>query len=394
MRKKYIIIVITFIISVLLVSCDNKESVISNNNTDENNKQVEENVIDNNEENNKEKQADADENSVNNSQNNDGEEDNTKEKELCDMTDEELAEKNKARSLLDGKIYDKEELDKRVVAVSIDNHPKARKQAGLSEAEIVYEVEVEFPYTRYIAVFQTSEPKLIGPVRSARPYMIYISSEYDSLFTHVGGSPDAFAKLSSLNIADIDGLYTSALWRYNNTNKYMPHNVYTTLKSLRNFAKNKNYRNTSNFTGYAFNSSDTDLDELEELDDANNVKITYNKFNNTSYVYDSENKNYTRYKDGIEDLDENDNAQITAKNIIIYKVDRKVLDNKGRLYFGVVGKGTGYYITNGKYIKISWKKESEKAKTKFYVGDKELEFNPGNTWIHIANKKAKINISK
>lgn len=387
MRKKYIIIVITFIISVLLISCNNKENVDSTLNTNEDNKQAKENTIDNN--NTKENKDGIDNNNL--QDNNDKEESNKENKELCDMTAEELTEINKAKSLLDGRIYNEEKLSNRVVAVSIDNHPKARKQAGLSEAEIVYEVEVEFPYTRYIAVFQTSEPKLIGPVRSARPYMIYLSSEYDSLFTHVGGSPDAFAKLSSLKIADIDGLYTSALWRYNDTNKYMPHNVYTTLKSLRKFAKNKQYRSSSNFIGYTFKSKDT---ELDSLGDANNVKITYNRFNNTNYIYDSENKNYIRFKDGIKDLDENNDVQITAKNIIIYKVDRKVLDNKGRLYFGVVGKGKGYYITNGKYIEISWKKESEKAKTKFYFGDRELELNPGNTWIHIANKNAKINLSE
>lgn len=294
----------------------------------------------------------------------------------------------KAKSKLDGLKYDEELLNNRPIVVVIDNHPKARWQAGISEAEVVYEVEAEAPFTRYLAVFQTKEPERIGPVRSARPYLIYLAQNHNSIFSHVGGSNDAFAKLSSLSIANIDGLYTSKMWRYNKTNKYAPHNLYTDIKSLREFADSKGYKKNVEFDGFSFNDGDLDLSS-EKI--AENIKITYNKTNTTEYKYDKETKLYTRYKDGEKHLDENNEAVITAKNIIIYSVDKKVLDNEGRLQLGVVGEGKGTYITNGKAIDITWSKASEKSATIYKLGDEELKLNPGNTWIQIINKNTEIN---
>ena len=308
-------------------------------------------------------------------------------KDALDNVENEEDNLNKVQSKLDGLKYKEELVSKRPIVVSIDNHPKARWQAGISEAEIVYEVEAEAPYTRYLAVFQTKEPKLIGPVRSARPYMIYLALDYDSLFAHVGGSNEAFAKLKTLSVADIDGLYTSNMWRYNKTKKYAPHNVYTDIASLRKEADNKGYKTEFEYAGYKFNDTDSDLN-TEEL--ASYIKLTYNDFNTTEYKYDEVNKNYIRFKDGEKHIDENNNEQITAKNIIVYKVDKKVLDNEGRLYLGVVGQGTGYYITNGKVIDITWKKTSEKSETVFYSGDEELKLNPGNSWIQVINNSTII----
>ena len=53
------------------------------------------------------------------------------------------------------------------LVAKIDNHPAARPQAGLNQADIVYEENVE-QLTRYAAVFHSSAPTNIGPIRSGR----------------------------------------------------------------------------------------------------------------------------------------------------------------------------------------------------------------------------------
>lgn len=60
-------------------------------------------------------------------------------------------------------------LDRRVVAVKIDNHPDARPQSGLQEADAVYELLVEAGLTRFIALFLESDSEYVGPIRSLRP---------------------------------------------------------------------------------------------------------------------------------------------------------------------------------------------------------------------------------
>lgn len=288
-------------------------------------------------------------------------------------------------SPLDGLRYYPEELSKRPVAVSIDNHPRARWQAGISQAEIVYEFEVENPYTRYLCIFLAKEPEQIGPVRSARPYIIYYALENDGIFVHVGGSQDAFAEVKRLSVADVDGLYSGAMWRYNDTGKYAPHNMYTNLASIRKEAQRYGYRTESSYEGYKFNDKNTQLSENFEISSAKTVNIVYNDYNTTDYIYDEENSVYLRFKDGEKHIDELDKNQISAKNIIAIEASKAVLDNEGRLFIGTIGDGKGIYITNGESIQITWKKPSEKERLKFYTDEDELMLNPGNTWIQVVN---------
>ncbi len=292
---------------------------------------------------------------------------------------------NKIVSPLDGLKYYPEDLAKRPVAVSLDNHPAARWQAGLKDAEIVYEFQVEYPYTRYLAIYLAKEPERVGPVRSARPYIIYYAMENDAVFVHVGGSEDAFAEIKKLGAADVDGLYSGAMWRYNDTGKYAPHNMYTTLKSIRDEAKRVGFRTEGNYEKYNFNKKSSKLSEKHEVSKAAKINITYNKENTTDYVYDEKLKFYLRFKDSEKHVDELNKEQIKAKNIIVLEAPKSVLDSAGRLYLGTIGTGNGMYFTEGEACEITWKKASEKDRTKFYIKNKELYLNPGNTWIQIVD---------
>jgi hypothetical protein len=66
-------------------------------------------------------------------------------------------------------VEDAASLDRRVIAVKIDNHPDARPQSGLQEADAVYELIVEGGLTRFIAMFLQTDSEYIGPIRSMRP---------------------------------------------------------------------------------------------------------------------------------------------------------------------------------------------------------------------------------
>ena len=135
---------------------------------------------------------------------------------------ENLKNEGFVQSNLNGTYLVEEDFDLRPVAVMYDNHPYARWQAGIVKADIVYECEVEFPFTRYLAVFQDKKPEHIGPVRSARPYYLRYALEYDSIYVHVGGSNDAKSKIEDYYMANVDGLYSGNFWRYNDTGKSIP----------------------------------------------------------------------------------------------------------------------------------------------------------------------------
>ncbi|MGI6343567.1 MAG: DUF3048 domain-containing protein [Bacillota bacterium] len=79
-----------------------------------------------------------------------------------------------------------------VLLAMIDNHPNANPQSGLLDADIVYEMMAEGGITRYLAVFYSKKPELIGPIRSARYYFVQTAKAYNAPYAHVGGHDTAF----------------------------------------------------------------------------------------------------------------------------------------------------------------------------------------------------------
>ncbi|WP_069649335.1 DUF3048 domain-containing protein [Caloranaerobacter ferrireducens] len=320
-------------------------------------------------------------------------EENEKENIISDENDDNNTNKadDLIQSPLSGIYAPKEKVLRRPVAVMYDNHPRARWQSGISQAEIIYEFLVEGKYTRYMALFLLNEPELIGPVRSARPYFITTLLEYDPVYVRCGGSEAAKADVKKLKIADIDALTSSkrVFWRYNKTGKRKPHNLYTSMEVIRKTQKERKYRLKGNFEAFEFNKEDINIDGIQ----ANTVKIEYFDNNTTKYVYDEEDKVYKRYKDGKLHVDELDKSIITAKNIIIQRAKTKVIDSYGRLAIELVGKGKGIYITNGKAIDIGWEKKTRESKTLYFdLSGNRIKLNPGNTWIQVVKPSTKVTI--
>ena len=66
-------------------------------------------------------------------------------------------------------VEDATAMERRVIAVKIDNHWNARPQSGIEQADAIYELLVEGGLTRFIALFHHSDTEFLGPIRSGRP---------------------------------------------------------------------------------------------------------------------------------------------------------------------------------------------------------------------------------
>ena len=56
----------------------------------------------------------------------------------------------------------------------------------------------------------------------------------------------------------------------------------------------------------------------------------------------------------------------------------------GYLYIDYMAGGSGKYITGGKCIDITWKRDSESGPTRYYdTAGNEITLNPGKTWVEI-----------
>lgn len=290
-------------------------------------------------------------------------------------------------SPLSGKKTTEEISKRRPVAVVFDNHPNARWQSGLESAEIIYEFPVENPYTRYIGLFLLNEPESIGPIRSARPYLVQSIASYDPIFIRCGGSEDGKKEVITNDIDDVDCLASKAFTR--SSRKKAPNNLYISMNSVRKEQSRLGYSSETKFRGYNFNKQDTDISG----DNGEIIKISYNPNNSTKYEYNKKEKTYKRYKDGEVHVDELNNSSIFAKNIIIQQASSRVIDNEGRKKIDIIGSGQGMYITNGKVKNISWKKSSTRDKTIYSDRNGEISLNSGTTWIQVVEQGTNIVIN-
>ena len=295
-------------------------------------------------------------------------------------------------SKFDGSVIDSEEKDnERIFAVMFDNSPKARWQAGLSEALIMYEIRVEANATRYFGIFKSDKDIELGPIRSARPYHLQLAAMYGAIYVHHGGDNSVISQLSKYNISNINGMsYDGSVFK-RKSHRYAPHNSYTKISSLNDQADKLNYRNTNDFVGFEFYKEDTNISEHI----ANYVYLNYGSSYDTEYKYDNATKTYQRYKDGLLHLDENSEKALDVKNIIIRLIDYTYAPNGIHKQFYNTGSGKGYLISNGRVQDILWTQEGETTSPKYTSLDgSPIKINQGQTWIQWIETYENITISE
>lgn len=282
----------------------------------------------------------------------------------------------------------------RPIAVMIDNHKAALPQGGLNNAYIVYEIIVEGGESRLMAVFKGQDLDKIGPVRSSRHYFLDYALENDAIYVHYGWSPQAQSDISSLGVNNINGIFESesSFWRVRD--KSAPHNVATSTKKILAIAERKGYKTTSSKKSVL--NYVTDEVELTDGQRADTITIPYSDSNIVKYTYNPETQRYQRYSKGVEETDWSTKEKTTTKNIIITFAKNVRLndgENKDRQTLYNIGTLDGYYITNGKAIKIKCEKNSRSAQTVYKdLEGNEINVNDGNTYIQICPIDSKVTI--
>ena len=78
--------------------------------------------------------------------------------------------------------------------------------------------------------------------------------------------------------------------------------------------------------------------------------------------------------------------QLSFKNVVVIYTYTAAIpgDEKARINVGTTGTGEGWFITEGGYEKITWKKETAGSVLKFFRADgTEVQFNRGKTMINV-----------
>lgn len=275
--------------------------------------------------------------------------------------------------------------DDRIVSVMVNNHPKARPQSGLSQADIVYEVLAEGQITRFLALFHSDIPDTIGPVRSARPYYFQIADGYDAVYTYHGASTAINQKVANSGVDYLDGaLYDNNSWLFErSTDRVAPHNSYLLTEGLEQALESKNYETTKEAKALPF-------DESQDLagTSVNKVAISYGGNTNVSFTYDQKKGQFLRSSDGEPTIDRSNEERVSVENVWIIEADHRVIDDVGRRDIDLASGGNGYLLQDGKMKEVQWK--NVEGRLLPFDNGEPLAFTPGQTWVNIIPGNAAV----
>jgi Protein of unknown function (DUF3048) N-terminal domain/Protein of unknown function (DUF3048) C-terminal domain len=269
------------------------------------------------------------------------------------------------------------------LAVKVDNYPTARPQAGLDDADIVYEEPVEGGITRYVALFQCQQAPLVGPVRSARNIDVGILGQFGSpLLVHVGGIDPVLSNLNASPIVNMDlGNLTGPAVEHP-PGRVAPYDTYTSTAAI-----------------WALRPADTAAPN-PVFTYANTpvvgapVSVIAIPFSNTANVvwrYDPELHAYQRFYVFAPDRLA-DHVQNTASNVIVQFVqvtygpwlenDQGGLEVQANLYQNASGPAQVY--RDGVEVTGSWQRSTLSQPTQYLSATGQpIPLRPGPTWVEL-----------
>ena len=275
------------------------------------------------------------------------------------------------------------ELAKRpVTAIMIENSPDARPQSGIADAGVIFEAIAEGGITRFITLYQETQPQHIGPVRSLRPYYIDWAAAFDASIVHIGGSPDALAQIRSGG-KDLDQFFNAgSFWREGS--RPAPHNVYTSFEKLDALNKAKGY-DSSTFTPWP-----RKVDQKLATPMAKTIDLAISSANfNVHYDYDPSYNFYRRSEGGGAHLatssaGDKTGVQIAPKVVVALVVPYRIVDSSGHSGYGVNGSGTVYIFQDGFVVQGTWSKVDRGSQLTFKdTAGEPIKFNAGQTWVSV-----------
>lgn len=314
---------------------------------------------------------------------------------------------------LTGLSVDSALLQRRPLLVRIGNDEKVRSsywQAGLNSADLVFEELIDvlggaYANTRYTAVYLSSDPPLIGPVRSGRIVNFQLVPMLDGALVHAGASDGTRWLFSVSPMTNLDEFWNQPAYCYEKSHGYQGR-LYTTGPRLREWLIKKGWEKPTQLYGFSFaGNAPTGLS-------ASTIALTkapWPKWAQVEWRYDASKGVYLRYASGTAQID--NSYQVTAKwgngadcissgpvvktqdaagNVVVLYAKHEKTDivedsnNAVSVHIFLTGQGDANFFRDGIMVKGKWMRQSEQEFFSFLdASGNPYSLKPGNTWFEI-----------
>ena len=277
-----------------------------------------------------------------------------------------------------------------VLIVKLDNTRNAQPHAGLSQADIVFVEEVEWGLNRLAAVFSSSVPERIGPVRSARISDIDLVAQFgEPAVAFSGAQQKLWPALEAASFIDVSANKGGTGYS-RDRGRRAPYNYFADGTTLLERADGR--ESSSRDIGFVF---------AEQAPaggrPATSVKANW-PYAKMRFAYDPASGMYAVGMDGHEAMAEETNSPQQASTVIIQYVDQSDSGYGDRggghtPLLKTTGSGTGVVLRDGQAWDVLWSRPDEASGTTWTLGDgTPMPFKPGQQWIVLMNKKTPVKV--
>lgn len=261
----------------------------------------------------------------------------------------------------------------RVVIAKISNSSKARPQAGINDADLIIEVIVEWGVGRWIALYQTKLPDIVGPLRSVREVDPKLIEPFDARVLHSGGQAHVRQAIAEVGVDEGNGRIPGYYREAGRTPVYDLMYDFDRLPA-------------DGWVGSVAPALTFDSWIPAGGQAATTIDLAMSAPNILAWRYDG--TDYLRYQSGIQSLDAG-GAPITADTVVVAfveQIDTGRFDSAGGAVpdFVVTGTGEAVVFRNGRAFAGTWRREGTDGFFRFFRPDgREITMDPGRTWIHV-----------
>jgi len=252
----------------------------------------------------------------------------------------------------------------------------------------VYEAVAEGGITRFAAVFQSTDPGEVGPVRSVRPQDPDIVAPFKGITAFSGGVAPIVSAMSAVSEDFSDDAGTAAQAFRRSTDRFAPHNLYASASTLWSLAK------------APYNQPPPDLFRYGRLQAgatvARAIDVPMSPAADVRWAWQA--GAWHRSQDGVP-FTVTGTGRVAPVNLIIEYV-RTV--NAGYNDVAgtpvptsvVTGSGKAMLLRDGHAIRGTWSKPGQSDVTTYttLTGD-PLQLHPGRTWVELMPDTATVTVT-
>lgn len=268
------------------------------------------------------------------------------------------------------------------LVVKIDDVSEARPQWSLNLADIVIVEPVEGGLTRLFAVFQSTAPQTLGPIRSARVSDIDLAGAFGRPGLAYSGASSKTSPFLWKSTLQLVGAPQGSTGYYRDENRNVPHNLLGTYSEILGRIKKPDAALLGDRIGWKFSDKPT----LGE-------KISWFRAewpgSKKTFTWSESLGKWTMkvYEDDLKTLvGDNQLEDAITDTVFVMQTNLMPLPYKTHAvsptpYPKTYGSGTGYVLTKGTIIEAVWKRPTINDLPRWYTkAGKEISVAKGKAW--------------